>query len=217
MLVLLNIWFRANISIPSGFLRPSVLSIPAIIIVLKLSRFNKYGTKFSYIEADNTIAFAWESSARYLTSLPLKSVEVGTAIIPPFITPKKEIGYASEFLRQTNTLSLGFKPISWVKKFETWSDLTANSLYVTWSVPSLSSSIIIATLFSFAVPTQADVQAIPIFKNSGISNFTVWLILISYNYYNWPYGQFSLNVCRGILFNTESANNSSSFVKLFKA
>ena len=105
----------------------STLSIPAITIVFKLSRFSKYGTKFSYIEADNTIALACESSARYLTSLPLKSVEVGTAMIPAFIVPKNEIGYASEFFKQTRTLSLASRPIL-VKKLQTWSDLVAKSL-----------------------------------------------------------------------------------------
>ena len=88
------------------------------MIVFKLSTFSKYGTKFSYIEADNTIALACESSAKYLTSEPLKSVEVGTAIIPALIAPKKEIGYDKEFFKHTNTLSLGSNPRP-VRKLQT--------------------------------------------------------------------------------------------------
>ncbi len=146
------------------------------MIVFKLSRFSKYGTRFSYIDADNTIALACESSAKYLTSDPLKSVDVGTAVIPALIAPKKEIGYAKEFFKHTNTLSLGSIPID-VRKLHIWSDLVANSLYVISSVPNLSSSIIIAVLFSFALPTCAEVQATPMFKNSGTSIVTFELII----------------------------------------
>ena len=63
-----------------------------------------------------------------------------------------------------------------VKKLQNWSDFLASCLYVISSVPSLSSSIIIALLFSFLEPKCALVHATPIFKNSGTSIVNIDII-----------------------------------------